>query len=91
MGVKNKGTILFTNHFDLGWKENLIPWSFPGNLLWFQRNRGAPPKVSVGLAGGPKGHVKLKFYWSFQRGGEGEKNLHEKVWVFSGMIQSEFE
>ena len=21
MGVKNKGTILFTNHFDLGWKE----------------------------------------------------------------------
>ena len=23
-GVKNKGTILFTNHFDLGWKENLL-------------------------------------------------------------------
>ena len=24
MGVKNKGTILFTNHFDLGWKENSL-------------------------------------------------------------------
>ena len=24
IGVKNKGTILFTNHFDLGWKENLL-------------------------------------------------------------------
>ena len=23
-GVKNKGTILFTNHFDLGWKENSL-------------------------------------------------------------------
>ena len=24
IGVKNKGTILFTNHFDLGWKENSL-------------------------------------------------------------------
>ena len=24
IGVKNKGTILFTNHFNLGWKENLL-------------------------------------------------------------------
>ena len=24
LGVKNKGTILFTNHFDLGWKENSL-------------------------------------------------------------------
>ena len=24
IGVKSKGTILFTNHFDLGWKENLL-------------------------------------------------------------------
>ena len=24
IGVKNKGTILFTNHFDLGRKENLL-------------------------------------------------------------------
>ena len=24
IGVKNKGTILLTNHFDLGWKENLL-------------------------------------------------------------------
>ena len=23
-GLKNKGTILFTNHFDLGWKENSL-------------------------------------------------------------------
>ena len=23
-GVKKKGTILFTNHFDLGWKENSL-------------------------------------------------------------------
>ena len=35
--------------------------------------------------------VNVKLNWSFQKGGEGEKNLHEKVWVFSGMIQSEFE
>ena len=24
LGVKNKGTILFTNHFDFGWKENSL-------------------------------------------------------------------
>ena len=24
LGVKNKGTIRFTNHFDLGWKENSL-------------------------------------------------------------------
>ena len=48
-GVKNKGTIRFTNHFDLGCRKKIrslglteIPWSFPGKLLWFQRNRGAP-------------------------------------------------
>ena len=35
--VRYKDTILFTNRFDLGFKENLliteIPWSFPGKLL----------------------------------------------------------
>ena len=24
LGVKNKGTILFTDHFDLGWKESSL-------------------------------------------------------------------
>ena len=38
-GVKNKGTILFTNHFDVGWKENSLikidwdPVEPPGGLL----------------------------------------------------------
>ena len=37
--VKSKGTILFTNHFDVGWKENSLikidwdPVEPPGGLL----------------------------------------------------------
>ena len=50
--VQNKDIILFTNHFDLGFKENPLKidwaeilWSFPGKLLWFQRNRGRPKTI----------------------------------------------
>ena len=48
--VKNKGTILFTNHFYLGWKENSLkidwnPVGFPEKLLWFQRNRARPKTI----------------------------------------------
>ena len=48
IGLKNKGTIIFTNHFDLGWKENLLikidwdPVELSMKLLWFQRNRVPP-------------------------------------------------
>ena len=48
--VKNKGTILFTNHFYLGWKENSLldwlrshePWSFPEKLHDFNETAAAP-------------------------------------------------
>ena len=48
--VKIKGTILFTNHFYLGWKENSLldwlrshgPWSFPEKLHDFNETAAAP-------------------------------------------------
>ena len=49
--LKITDTILFTNHFDLGLKENSlkteIPWCFLGKQLRFQRNRGRPKTITL--------------------------------------------
>ena len=46
-GVKNKGTILFTNHFDLGWKENSRSHgAFQENCYDFNET-AAPPGDSL--------------------------------------------
>ena len=54
-GVKNKGTIIFTSHFYLGWKENLlkIDWdtvgrgAFQENCYDFNETAAAPKLLSL--------------------------------------------
>ena len=54
LGVKNKGTIPFTNHFDLGWKENSLikidwdPVELSRKTVMISRKPRRPPGAYLG-------------------------------------------
>ena len=67
--VKNKATILFTNHFDLGWKENSLikidwdPVELSRKTVMISTKPRPPPRGFLGLIFA--GYVPLAFQGSY--------------------------